>query len=146
MINIGAKMIGKTKLTDEDRHAIKTLKGCVPYSVIVQKYGISKSTIYSIQNEEKSKSAKSKAAKNYYARNKEKFMNSVKARRNKMYYGLEDISELGSMQIWESEMGKVLILDSGNGRFNIYDSKGNLRNKWKLINKVCDVKELFKNE
>ena len=49
-------MIGKTKLTDEDRHAIKTLKGCVPYSVIVQKYGISKSTIYSIQNEEKSKS------------------------------------------------------------------------------------------
>lgn len=136
-------MSNKSKLSDEDRHAIKILKGCVSYDVIAKKYGISKSTIYNIQNE-KAKEIVARSNKNYYHRNKEKFLNYSRNRRNKSYYGLEDVSELKPMQIWESEMGRVLVLEGDRGRLNLYDSQGVLRNKWKLIEKVCDIKELFK--
>lgn len=137
-------MVKCNKLTPEDRHAIQVLKGCVPYSVLMKKYNISKSTIYYIQNLDRNGTKESK--KRYYQKNADKYREISKINRYRRAYGLEDISQLKALQVWENELGEKVILLKGvkeGDRYNCYDAKGNLRNQLKLTEKVCDLKELF---
>lgn len=131
-----------SKLTDEERHAIYILKGCKSVSELAKRYKISESTIRNIQNPFKVEERKLKNQE-YYQNHKDEFYKRVKDRRNYQYYGLEDVSDLKDKQIWEAETGERVLVLKGRGRLNIYDSKGNLRNNWKLIEKVCDITNIL---
>lgn len=128
-------MANRTVLTEEQRHEIFILKGCVKKIELARKYGVSAVTIDNIQNPKKYAERLRKLSGKGLTEAQRKARKTWDDRRR---YGIHNIEELKNLQVWNTEIGIRVVLAEGAGRFNLYDGQGNLRNKLKLTTKVAD--------
>lgn len=125
----------KVNLTEEQRHEIFVLRGCVKKCELAKRFGVSAVTIDNIQNPKKYQERLRKMSG--------KGLTEAQRKAKKLYddrkrYGIQNVEELKNLQVWNTELGIRVVLVEGQGRFNLYDGEGNLRNKLKLTTKVAD--------
>lgn len=131
----------RKKISEEDRHAIYILRGCISVKECALRFKITESSVRRIQHPEKYEKNKEKRVKSTLLSQQKDLGRRRKVQKTYHYrkvYGIIELEDIKPLSVWLANNGERVIIIKGKKRPYLCDENGNIRDDLKLAEKISD--------